>query len=498
MISAIARLGITLVSVTALTACSSGGGGGGGGGDGGGGGNPPPSRNAQTIVYSAGDGLSTNGVTELYSVDDDGNGRTMLSADTALDTTSIQDLAVSPDGLWVAYVSNIRSPGETDLYVSAINGGTPVRVSRTKPILGGRIQSFDWSPDSSQLVYAANVGHSRLPDMATNEVFVVNRDGSNDTKINGAIGNPAVVEVRNPQWSPDGRYILQEVAAFNSANGASNVANALNVHDTTVGGFSSVRVVTAYNTLRNVHWSPMSDRLSFSADLLGPSRYHVFTSEPFGTGMTKVSDNGDFNSDSRWSPDGSTLAYLDHPSLPFPGDLVVSGASPGSPDTVLAFVTPDGKQVYDYAWSPDGSKIAFTSDLDTPRVRELYVINADGTGNPVKISGPLIATGDVFDFAWSPNGNSIAYLADQDTDTFIDLYVSSANGGNNTSISMGLNGEEVTDFDWSDDSQRIAFSTGPEGRNPLSNKLYVSQPNGSGRREITPAMTSGPLIFEYN
>ena len=59
-------------------------------------------------------------------------------------------------------------------------------------------------------------------------------------------------------------------------------------------------------------------------------------------------------------------------------------------------------------------------------------------------------------------------------------------------------GEEVVDFDWSDDSQRIAFSTGPEGRSPQADKLYVSQPNGNGRREITPAMTVGPLRFEYN
>ena len=256
-----------------------------------------------------------------------------------------------------------------------------------------------------------------------------------------------------PKFSPDGRYVLQEVARF-SPGSASAQAYALNLHDTTIGQFSSRRVAEGNNVLRNVHWSPSSERFSFTSDIAGPNNYHVYSAATLGSGLTRVTDNGSFNSDSRWSPDGSTLAYLDHPSAPFPADLIVSGATGGAVDTVLAFVTPNNQQVRDYAWSPDGSRVAYTADHDTAGVFELFVINADGSGGRTKVSGPMISTGDVFEFAWSPNGNSIAYLADQDTNTFIDLYVSSASSGNNTWISMGLTGEEVIDFDWSDDSQR--------------------------------------------
>ncbi len=497
MTSANVRYGFALFITATLVACGGGGGGDGGGGNGGGG-NPPPSRTAQTLAYSAGDGVSANGTTEMYSISDDGSGRVMLSNDLTLDTTTIKDFAVSPNGQWVAYISNVSNFVESGLYVNSVNGGTPVRISRTKSSFGGAVSSFHWSPDSTQLVYAGNLGGGGLSNASANEIFLVNRDGSGDTKINGSIGNPAVVEGRNPQWSPDGRYILQEVATYNSNNGGSANPFALNVYDTTVGSANSRRLVTSNDTLRNARWSPTSTRVSYMSDELAQSIYHVYAIDVFGSPRTRVTDFADFNSDSRWSPDGSTLAYLDNPTSPFPSDLITSAATGGATDTVLVFVSPTGKRVYDYAWSPDGSQIAYTSDQETQNQRELYVINANGSGSGNKISGSLISSADVFDFAWSPNGNSVAYLADQDTDTFIDLYVSSVSGNSNDWISMGLSGEEVTSFAWSDDSQRLAFSTGPEGRRPQANKLYVSQPNGSGRAEISAAMTIGPLNFAYD
>ncbi len=487
--------GITIMLVAALTGC---------GGSSGGGTNPPPppppSRTPQLLAYSAGDGISVNGTTEMYAVQDDGSGQVLLSVPATFDSAIIRDFAVSPDGGWVAYVSDVNSFNETALFVNSIDGGTPIKVSRDPgpAIIAPRVHSFQWSPDSTQIAYAGNFGDGGFANRLANEVFLVNRDGSSHARISGGIGSLAVVEVRNPQWSPDGRYILQDVANYNSNNGGSTNAFALNIHDTTISNANSRRLVTSLATLRNPTWSPDSSRVSYLADQQVQGTYGIFAISADGRGNALVTEFADFNSDSRWSPDGATLAYLDHPSQPFPSDLIVSAASAGGQDTVLVFVSPDNHRVFDYAWSPDGSRIAYSSDESPGQVRELYVINSDGSGNPTKVNGGLVSGGDVFEFAWSPNGSQIAYLADQDSNTFIHLYVSGSYGSGNTSISTGLNGEEVVDFSWSRGGQRLTFSTGAEGRTPQPNKLYVSQPNGSGLSLLSMPMAIGPLRFEYD
>lgn len=491
MITVSVRYAIALLTLAALAAC-----GGGGGGDGV---TPPPPppvvRTPQKIAFSAGDGVSTNGTTEMYVIEDNGTGQTMLSSSTALDITRIRDFAISPDGQWVAYTADISAFNEVALYVSSITGGGPVQVSRPAPLFGGRVGSFQWSPDSTQLVYAGNLDGSDFFTQYASEVFLVNRDGSGDTKISGAIGSTPGVEVRNPQWSPDGRYVLQEVATFSGQTGAANPF-ALNIWDSTVAVPNSRRLVNSMTVLRNAHWSADSTRISYTADQEQLGVYRVYGIGADGSGNVRVASNGDFNSDSRWSPNGATLAYLDHPTDPFPADLVVSSAAPGATDTFLAFLSPDNRQVYDFEWSPDGTRMAYTSDEETENLRELYVINADGSGSAAKVSGPQISTSDVFGFKWSPNGNSIAYVADADTNGVIDLYVATIASGNVDWVSMGLNGEEVVDFAWSDDSQRLTFSTGADDDN--ANKLYVSRPDGSERTEMTAPTTISPLHFEYD
>jgi len=480
-----------------------------GGGGGGGGGavvvNPPPPvvRTPQSIVYSAGDGLSVNGLTELYAIDDSGQNGQLLSSATTSPGAQINQFAVSPDKQWVAYLSDqFTNLNWVSLYVVPVDGSSaPVRVSRRISNNGSTtnrpVKSFQWSPDSMRLVYAAN-HHSTT--FFADEVFIVNRDGTGESKINGSTGAPAVVEVTNPQWSPDGRFVVQEVSTY--AGSVQQNTHGLNIYDTTMSGPNSRRLFTPRapadtTAIRNVRWSPDSTRISYLADQEVAGEYNIFVIDVVSGENTRVSDNGDFNGDSRWSPDGSTLAYLDHPSASIPSDLVVSAAAAGAIDTVLAFVSPNGGIVKDYAWSPDGQRIAYTSDEGTRNQEELYVVNADGTGMATRINGALTSGGDVFEFAWSPDGSSVAYLADQTTDTFVHLYVSGSNGAGSTAVSTALNGEEALGFAWSADSQRISFTTGPEGSTPVPDKLYSARPDGTERQQITAPMDVGPVRFIY-
>ena len=234
-----------LLLIATLPAC-------GGGGGGGGGTNPPPppppppSRTAETIVYVASDGVSTNGMSEVYVVRDDGSSPLRVSHDLAADNSRIFDFALSPDAQWVAWTTDPDGGFAANLYVNAVSGGTPVQVSQITSAANRRVDSFQWSPDSSQLVFAGNFDIPLFQGDQAREVWVVDRDGSSLEKISGGIGATPDVDVARPQWSPDGRYILQGVFIFdNAANSAAPHPFGLNVHDRSGTMRNSRRLVTS-------------------------------------------------------------------------------------------------------------------------------------------------------------------------------------------------------------------------------------------------------------
>ena len=56
----------------------------------------------------------------------------------------------SPDGRWISYVSNRTGPAE--LYVRSLVNGAEKQLTR----LGGRINSYSWSPDGASIAFAGD------------------------------------------------------------------------------------------------------------------------------------------------------------------------------------------------------------------------------------------------------------------------------------------------------------------------------------------------------
>ena len=129
----------------------------------------------------------------------------------------------SPDGRWIAFLSNRENEKETHLWVIPADGGEARRVTQ-KPIL--RVTDFDWSPDSRHLVFTAK---ARRPDEPEEEeeilwrevtrlIWKMDGEGWWDGRwvqvwrvaVDG--GEPqaltdAAVDHARPRWSPDGRFI---------------------------------------------------------------------------------------------------------------------------------------------------------------------------------------------------------------------------------------------------------------------------------------------------
>jgi Tol biopolymer transport system component len=147
------------------------------------------------------------------------------------------DAAVSPDGKFVAFVSD--RAGQFDIWLSQIGSGefrnltngkdaalpapvrgpgfsqdgsqlwlgggtgrrlqiTPLMGGAIRPYLGDRVVTLAWSPDGGRLVY--NTRDSGDP------IFVADRDGANARQV--LIGENAGVHNHFPVWSLDGRSIL--------------------------------------------------------------------------------------------------------------------------------------------------------------------------------------------------------------------------------------------------------------------------------------------------
>lgn len=100
--------------------------------------------------------------------------------------------AWSPDGQWIAYVSD-RS-GRDEVWVCDEQGGKQKRISDSD----SQKSQLAWSPDSKALLYAGSDKKLHKHALATGKTSVV---------IQGEVIGFGGAAVTNAQWSPDGKWI---------------------------------------------------------------------------------------------------------------------------------------------------------------------------------------------------------------------------------------------------------------------------------------------------
>lgn len=139
----------------------------------------------------------TQGVNQVYMLDAQRRTITRLSRLYVLDCC----LAWSPDGEYLAVVSDLSEVGGWEIYTIDIAGGRQRRLTEAV--------GFDawpaWSPDGKQLAFI-----STRNDVA--DIFLMNADGSQQHAIH-SLNTPV-----RPVWSPDGRQIVY-VAVVNQMPG---------------------------------------------------------------------------------------------------------------------------------------------------------------------------------------------------------------------------------------------------------------------------------------
>jgi Tol biopolymer transport system component len=100
----------------------------------------------------------------------------------------------SPDGRTIAFTDREKAPITADIYVVALEGGQPQKLS-ILPQLSRKVGP-SWSPDGNELAFEAGIRQ-----VGRTAIYLLDRKRNEVTKLLGSDG------FSSPTWSPDGRFI---------------------------------------------------------------------------------------------------------------------------------------------------------------------------------------------------------------------------------------------------------------------------------------------------
>jgi len=240
-------------------------------------------------------------------------------------------------------------------------------------------------------------------------------------------------------------------------------------------------VFTSPDEIITIRFDPAGEIMAFSMKTGGTEYEHteLYTIRTDGTGLTRLTDNDDWDLYPSWSPDGGEIGFLSFRDQTL--DIWMMDTDGGN----QRMLYDSGGHDADLHWV--GDVIAFTRDS------QIWVMNSDGT-NARKVTDPpragewgdaVLPFGD-YDPRVSPDGSRLVFerLVDDSTQFGnYDLFMVDIDGSSETRLTE--NGWTQGLVSWSNDGQRLVYivsAIGLEGRYDL----YLINPDGSDMVDITP------------
>jgi Tol biopolymer transport system component len=232
-------------------------------------------------------------------------------------------------------------------------------------------------------------------------------------------------------------------------------------------------------------WSPDGKKMTLTtvleADGLKPE---IYTMNADGSNKKNLSTPG-FSEASRWSPDGTKIAFGMWYQNTYQTYVMNTDGSN------LERVTNDPLGAHEVTWAPDSRRVAYTSgwtDYTIPVISQIHVINLDGTGDRVITNEPGGASAP----AWAPRGDVILFVSNRHASppdyVNTEIYRMNADG----SGLKRLTNNTYTDLQprWSANFSQIVFISNRDG----NFELYTMNANGAGQTRITnnPAFDADP------
>jgi dipeptidyl aminopeptidase/acylaminoacyl peptidase len=398
-----------------------------------------------------------------------------LHPEDLLRLTTLDDLALSPDGSHVAATLRVAVP-EADRYDSAVHlyptdGSAPWQLTA-----GGRNWAPAWSPAGDRLAFLSDRSGST-------QVWIIGMRGEARRLTSFPLG---VAE--GPVWSPDGQrvavVVLQEGVDEHSSTGSG------------CGAAGEGHVI---------------QRLRYRTDGQGylHGRRHHLWSVDIRSGATVALTGGESdNYAPAWSPDGTSIAFVsnraDERLVEFRSAIWVAPASGGPSRRV----TPEHGVALGPAWSPDGRTIAYSGlppEVSYGANHRLMLVPASGdvppralvdaAGFEGHVGGTLFsdtwATGKAAQrLCWSPDGTAVFFVASRRSKVHV---LAADLSGEVTTVAGGARACPM--FTVSADGRALAYAAS-DARRPADIYLATTM-DGRGWQQVCALSDLNPWLDEY-